>query len=269
MSVNDTPCKNCCFALYEDITQVGCARNRIEKYQSTGVEIVEAYDEEKEFFVIKNRLCPFYRDQKWLDAFSGRPDSDIEKILKFETMSSFHLIILLQKDSEFKDLEETVRSVEFEFENVPPSQVTIVRPRGLSQIKAKDIKDLFNGIPVRWRIENLLVDKTDSQIIHSVQKTIKSQYYCVCKAGYKLPVNYFRTVHKAVIDNLLQFGMVEVEEGDLNGIIIPLHVHEYWYFHGHIEKTIPENIKEYQCQNQDQQIVFQLKQVKNFILQSA
>ena len=33
MTINDTPCKQCCFAIYEDLTQTGCARNRIEKYK--------------------------------------------------------------------------------------------------------------------------------------------------------------------------------------------------------------------------------------------
>ena len=259
MTINNTPCKDCCFAIYDDITQVGCARNRIEKYKDNGAEIIEAYDEEKEFFVIKDRLCPFFRSKKWLDAFSEKSDEDMEKILAFETMSSFHLIILL-KEGSIEDLKDTIDSVPLEFKNVPPTQITIIRPRG-SKVRPQDIKDLFTGVLVRWRIENLLVNRKDSEVIHSAQKIINTQYYCVCNAGYKFPKDYFKSIHKAVIDNLLQFGLIEVEKDQLDGIVIPRHVHEYWYFHGDIEKTIPENVKDYQCQNPDQEIVFQFKKI--------
>lgn len=266
--MNDTPCKNCCFAVYNDITQVDCARDRLDKYRSAGTTVIEAYDEDKEFYVIKNRICPFYRDKTWLDQLSGKTDAEVEKILRFETMSSFHLIILLKEDSTLEDLRKTVHSIQFEFVNVPPAQVTIIKPRKLI-IRPADIKELFTGIPVKWRIENLIVDKSHSDIIHSTQKTVRSQYYCVCKAGWELPKNYFKIVDRAIMDNLLQFGMIEVEDGQLDGIIIPVHVHQYWYFHGNVEKTIPENIKEYQCQNQEQQVVIQLQQIKNMNLLSA
>lgn len=266
--MNDTPCKNCCFAVYEDLTQVGCARNRLEKYKKVGSEIIEAYDEDKEFYVIKNRICPFYRDKKWLDAFKGQSDSEIERMLTYETMSRFHLIIILKSDSTLKDLKQTVTSVPFEFLNVPPSQVTVVRPKGL-QLDPKGVKELFSGTLAKWRMENLLIDRTDSQVIHNVQKTAKAQYYCVCHAGYQLPPNYFKTINKSILDNLTQFGMIEAEKDELEGVVIPLHVHEYWYFHGDKDKTIPEKIKEYQCQNQEEKIVYQLEEIKNKLIQSV
>lgn len=62
----ETPCKNCCFATYEGKTQTGCSLNRLEVLKANNVEILEAYDEDKEFFVVKGN-CNYGRPQKWLD----------------------------------------------------------------------------------------------------------------------------------------------------------------------------------------------------------
>ena len=47
-----TPCKDCVFALYNDITQVGCKTKTLDIFKQRGVTILEVYDEEKEFYVI-------------------------------------------------------------------------------------------------------------------------------------------------------------------------------------------------------------------------
>jgi hypothetical protein len=64
-----TSCKSCVFATYDDKTQIGCLHERIEKFRPN---VIEAYDEEKEFYVI-NGLCNLYRNSKWND---GEPDID-------------------------------------------------------------------------------------------------------------------------------------------------------------------------------------------------
>jgi hypothetical protein len=57
-----TSCKECVFAEYTDKTQVGCSANRIHHFKDLAVE---AYDDDKEFYVI-NTFCNFYRQDKWL-----------------------------------------------------------------------------------------------------------------------------------------------------------------------------------------------------------
>lgn len=60
----ETPCKNCCFATYEGKTQTGCVLHRLEVLRNHGVEVVEVYDEEKEFYLIKGN-CNYARREKW------------------------------------------------------------------------------------------------------------------------------------------------------------------------------------------------------------
>ena len=64
--MSNTSCKDCVFAEYEEVTQTGCRMNMIKKY-SNNENIIECYDEEKEFFVIKARICPYMRTKLWKD----------------------------------------------------------------------------------------------------------------------------------------------------------------------------------------------------------
>jgi len=80
-----TNCKNCAFAIYDSgaKTQISCVHNRIEKF---GPKVSEAYDEDKEFYVI-DRLCTYYRDLSW-----GYTSNDIDKV-KRESALSFDIIL--------------------------------------------------------------------------------------------------------------------------------------------------------------------------------
>lgn len=252
---NNTCCKECVFAEYDDVTQTGCKRGMIDKYRSVGSNIIEAYDKDKEFYVIPNRLCPFFRKQSWIDRIPEEYEKDIESILKLETTLAFHVIILVHNES-LDDIHRTIDSLIGEEHK--PIQITIIRHIE-SDIRPRDITDSLKSLPIKWRTENLVVKMQDENAIHMVQKTLKSNYYSIARAGFIFPAKYLERVNKAVIEDLIQFGMIEIVEGDDQGIILPLSVHEYWYFHGDAEKTIPECLRDYQCQNPTQKIVYQLK----------
>lgn len=60
----ETSCKECIFAIYENDTQTGCTANKIEQYKD---KIIEAYDEDREFFVV-NGICTLKRPLTWNDG---------------------------------------------------------------------------------------------------------------------------------------------------------------------------------------------------------
>jgi hypothetical protein len=85
-----TSCKNCAFAVYDGKTQTNCLHKRIEKF---GEELVEAYDDDAEFYVI-NRFCNYYRNKAW-----GYSASDIQKT---ESESAINISLLFDCDKLFK-----------------------------------------------------------------------------------------------------------------------------------------------------------------------
>ena len=64
------------FSIYKDNTQIDCAMNLLEKYKSKNTEIIEAYDEDKEFYILNNRKCIGFRKDNWFKQFND--DLDIE-----------------------------------------------------------------------------------------------------------------------------------------------------------------------------------------------
>ena len=100
-----TSCKNCAFAIYEGKTQISCLHQRIEKF---GNDVVEAYDEDSEFYVI-NRFCNYYRNRTW-----GYSESDIEKT-ESESATKFALFLNCQKLFKFdsNDIVTFINSIDY------------------------------------------------------------------------------------------------------------------------------------------------------------
>lgn len=91
---NKTSCKECILAVYDGKTQSSCKANRLDKLKH-----FEAYDDDKEFFVIE-QLCNFYRDN--VEKYTLEDGSvDLDRIKK-ETRVTFDIIILCNHiDDEF------------------------------------------------------------------------------------------------------------------------------------------------------------------------
>lgn len=87
-----TNCKHCVFAKYDGDTQVDCLHDRINKFRQLPENnelfqyVVEAYDEENEFFVI-NRLCTLYRDKySWNDGIADKEKALNEVKITFDIL---------------------------------------------------------------------------------------------------------------------------------------------------------------------------------------
>ena len=253
MQDNITVCQECIFAKYKDGTQTGCTRDRIRKYARAGAEVVRAYNEDGEFFLIKDRMCPFYRTSRWLERLpQGFSQEDM---LELETTLSFHAIVFARECSTPK-IQKTVSSLMEQ--DTKPVQITIVRPKH-SNIPPRKMTNIFTDLPIRWRVESLMeLDMPDEKAIHMVQKVIDSQYYFTIDADQEIPVDFLYKINNAIIHELLQFGMIKFNDVR----VIPRGVHEYWYFHGDVTKSIPENLEDYQCRNPREPVVFQWPNLK-------
>lgn len=138
-TISQTSCKECIFAIYEDNTQVACEANRIEKFKK---DIIEAYDNEKEFFVI-NRICNLYKTKDWNNG-----QKDLSKA-KFE--SSITCDILINCDNIDDEMMKYIQSL-------------------LSTINKKYIIKLFHSYQIsddkKEKIKNLVY--TDHNIFVSM-----------------------------------------------------------------------------------------------------
>jgi len=245
---NNTPCKDCVFAKYEEDTQTDCRLDLISKFKDQDVEIMEVYDEDKEFYVIKNRICHFFRPQKWKKDYSLEEQL---KAVRLETKIPFSAIVFVEND--YKGLLKTLASIYKQTFKI--SHITVVRSKN-SLIIPSDITNVLKKRPIQWRVENLRLDPiTNWQAFHLVQKFCRFPYHAVFQSGYKIEKTFFENMNKAIIEDMKQFALIQDEPSDSqtigSGFVVPESVYDYFYFRGDPSKTITENIQEQEkCQNQ-------------------
>lgn len=151
-----TCCKNCVFAKYENITQIGCHLDYIQKYKDLGAEILEAYDQEKEFYLINNKKCIGYRENKWFNDNSLCLEDKIA-IYNEKNKLSYTMVINLAPLS-VDDLNHILAQIN---NDLPPQKIIIIRHRDndlkFSYDKIKSMLD-EHQIKCTWRIQTMVDD---------------------------------------------------------------------------------------------------------------
>ena len=263
----DTKCKNCIFATYEDDTQTGCSLNMIEQAENNNVEVLDCYDEDKEFHVLANRQCMFYRNSTW--ASKLEPDNYIQKIQQ-EIAIPFQALILADEKSTLADIEATIESLEQQI--LKPSYVLVVREFA-NKTKPIDIAKLFTipQAPVRqkgmgwskkhkvlplhkfklWKVENPIDNsRTGRKLMDLALHTNVHPYVALFRAGRKVPDNFFSTLNDK-LNSFFQFGIITNKHDLLDGIVISRNIFLYY---GNTLVEIEQCLKDSQCQKSIHQI---------------
>jgi hypothetical protein len=165
-----TNCKTCRCAKYDNNTQTGCVFGRIQKF---GDSVVEAYDDEKEFYIIK-RFCNYFRNPKWNNGVL-----DVEKI-KNESSISFDVIINCNNLDTDIDVDETINILNNL--NYYPNKLTIILIHSTSCDKniRKNIFKIFTNISCQ------IAECVDlNEYLHSFLGSSRSTYHIVVDVSNK------------------------------------------------------------------------------------
>lgn len=251
----DTPCQFCCFATYDGRTQVGCSQKVLDKFREKGTEIIEAWNHDGEFFVIKGRSCRSYRTNDWLDRFDN--DEEMQATLSIEKTLKFQVLILL-RDKTVADLSDTVESLNRE--PYKPAFISVIR-QPHSGTSPRALTEVFDYYPGKWQVNNLLLEQEENGAIHKACNDKRTDYYVIVEAGTIVPPNLLADINNAVNNELIRFAMVEEHVSNIK--IIPASVHNYWYFKGDPDKTVAENIEDYQAENPEQKVIYSIQEIRD------
>lgn len=184
-----TACKKCVFSEYDGITQTGCALNYIDKYKQKNEEILEVYDEEKEFYVINNKKCIGYRENKWFEQFKLEHASLEEKINKFNELNHIQYLLLI-------DLKEFNNTTDMDsLKNaiidcsIKPEKIIFIRYQSSTLFHYSVIKQFFEETKLncKWRLQTMLDDSfSNSDILHNVVNLNKGYRFI---ASVKKPIS--------------------------------------------------------------------------------
>ncbi len=220
----DTSCKECVFATYEEHTQTGCRFGRVEKFRQKGVEVVEAMDEEREFFVIRTR-CHIHRHKKspWAMKVPGR---DRMQVARDEVEIELHAIIVMLAEHTVEDVKKTVDSLLVQTVGLQKGTIVVNR----DGIKPSQVREL---VPEYWRVQFIMEREADGGHIsvgrcvdHAVDSST-ADYYAVFSPGYEVPNDYVQAIDRALNDDLERFVLLEPNEAG-QGLLVQLRIHNYY-----------------------------------------
>lgn len=230
-----TPCRKCVFAQYKNNTQTGCALNYIQAYKNIdGIEILEVYDDEKEFFVVNKKKCIGYREESWFKKFDNANTlQDKIKIYNDHNHIDYLLTINLNNLSR-KDIEILFNQINRL--SIKPSQLILVRyPKRLEDSEDYPyewIKSLIDNsdIDFKWRIQTV-VDSTVtySMMLNNIVSVNK-------KYRFVVSIDQFNNDLSSVIDyaNDMVYKQLKtfivIANKNLSTIIFPSAVYRYSLF---------------------------------------
>lgn len=221
--------------------------DRIALLEKHGGKIIEAYDEEKEFYVIDDAVCVMYRTDKWAEL---QDFTNLSYKAREEVKIQYHVILIAQPTHTLNDIEKTIRSIVNQ--TLLPKQITVLRHWN-TPIPPQDIIRILNTLidekknrggniseNIRWRVSNI----TDGDCGDPVDLAIysgKGQYYGVFQPGFELPPTLFSDLDNKINDEIFKFAALTPNK-DGNGLIIPVAIHKL--YSGNIGSSLLDKIKE-------------------------
>jgi hypothetical protein len=216
-----TACKTCIFAIFKDITQTDCKLDLINKFRQHNKEILEVYDEEKEFYVINNTKCIHMRPKEWKYA-----DEQFDKKIEYlnnEINRHFHAIIFVKTTLE--DCQKTLNSLLEQ--KLKPKHITFIRPID-SDVKPSELVNICKNLTIKWKVENLInVYDNIQNSLNILMPFIKCNIYIIFNSGFIVPPETLFDINNAIINDFLQF-MLLLPNKDGNGFVGLRILHEHY-----------------------------------------
>lgn len=203
-----TACKDCVFSKYDKDTQIGCSLNKIEAFENIGVEIVPVYDDEKNFYVISDRRCQFYRNGDWLlknDVLNPKT-APVSEIIQKEVQIGVTILLLVREGQTFDEIKISLSSIEKS--TIKPESIVILLQNtyfGQYPINHQWIK---SNITIPYSVE-YIVPKTSVEKCINIGARRSSIYYVVVECGKELKENYIENINTFINTNMFPLLMYE------------------------------------------------------------
>ncbi len=232
-----TSCKECVFATYREATQVGCSfQNRIEKYRELGL-VVEARDEEQEFFIVNGRHCnAFRRDEP--KNWDENPQHKVREEIKLH----IDVIVPFETGATTVDLLKTVRSVQRQ--SLPFKRLYVVSNQ--DAVKPSALVSLLNthGTHIPWYVTNVqerhqdgsrvdtnralshAADKVEFATLVGEKQKATRHFYVVVPPGGTLPEDLCQKLDELVNDKLEQLTVLIPDETN-NVLVVHAGFHSF------------------------------------------
>lgn len=195
MEIN-TSCKDCCFANWQDKTQIGCSLARLERFRSNGAEVAVNTDEESGLthFVIKGRECVTWRDKDWVEKLDMGVVAQ-ERALS-ECVVPVTVIGYIGRRHKMYDVKRFIRAIQSQ--EVKPKEIILLNC-SCGNIKGPSISNLLDKLPITWKNSTLVGEPTKNEAVDSVIKKVSSTYYTLFNVNYQPPKEFIKRINDSLL----------------------------------------------------------------------
>lgn len=196
-----TSCKECVFAIYSEKTQTSCAADRISKLKPY---VIEAYDDEKEFFVI-DRICNLYRPSGW--------NNNVLDIQKAKDESSITFDVLINCDN---ITNEYVDKIKDELKNIKYPKKKINTFLFQSSESSRDEKHMAFQLYQELEACTISLYMNKTEYIYSILQKSKNTFHILLdKNNIGGISNFLIKTNSAIVDELNRFILCKSENKTL------------------------------------------------------
>lgn len=216
MSNLHTSCKDCIYAIYDELnkTQIGCQFNKIEKLKNNGIDVIESYDDDKEFFVLDKHACMSYRESHFL---IGKTIEEAKEITRNQMSPRIAAVININNDNKEK-ISNIIKCIH----NQTKQFYEVIFCTSSSDVKPSDIIKIINEnkCSFKWTIKQIVDDYwLGSRSINiSVQKS-KSTYFAIFNCDFNIPNKFVEEIDIAICDDMKRFIILEPIDDKGNGAL--------------------------------------------------
>lgn len=216
----DTSCKLCVFATYEGNVQHGCDFDRLKKFDEIGTVIESKNEDDKHYFIIKDRVCNACTQESALADIPARKWYDTVK----EKMAiRCNMAIYVGKDHTMDDAKRSLESIIWQ--NLPPHEIKILL-HGSHNVGEYIAYMTEHASSFDWEVQEVVLEGANYlQALDLTMERIKSTFYTVSNAGYEYPSNYLSTINRAINIDLKRFVALLPDQNG-NGFFIQRGLHK-------------------------------------------
>jgi hypothetical protein len=235
-----TSCKDCVFAVYKKNTQTDCALDYMNKYKSKNVQVLEAYDEYKEFYILNNKKCIGYRENKWLKNNDLPTTVDLGTKIELynKTNKIDYICVIDTKNLTFDQLQDIVEQIH---KDIPPMMLYIIRYNDNNNFKYENLKGILDNLKYPWKINTCLDETSFGYFLDNITTFNKKSRFVLGITEYSAKIVDIINKANDIVHNQLDHFVVL---GNKSKTVMMFSAYVYKYGK-YIGKNIFDNIEHY------------------------
>lgn len=225
-----TSCKNCVFSIYDNQSQVGCHLNYISVFKNNNIDILPAYDDDKEFYIINKKQCIGYYTKESLKKYNLENASITEVINQYNKLNTLNYILILNTlNLSFAQITNFLTTLNTF--SIKPKKIILIRyPDINNKLIYYDLEKVLNATQISWKIISSQDMNTPLETFIDTTMSIETKYrfvFCVSKIIDNIEEFVVRA-NQIVHNEMGQFFLLKDKEANI--LLFPATVYRYQKF---------------------------------------